>query len=108
MSIMELGALGEFVAALAVLITLIFLTVQVRYARQESARALMQSRTENGTHIGMGIATSESLAAAHTRVSEALSEQPSRFVDALMQKEDECQRGLTAIPMAPDLRCPLA
>ncbi len=36
MSIMELGALGEFVAALAVLITLIFLTVQVRQARISS------------------------------------------------------------------------
>ena len=86
MSIMELGALGEFVAALAVLITLIFLTLQVRQARQETARALMQSRTENGTHIGMGIAASESLAGALTRVSEALSEQPSKFADELIQR----------------------
>ena len=34
MSITELGALGEFVASIAVVITLIFLTVQLRHSRQ--------------------------------------------------------------------------
>ncbi len=86
MSIMELGALGEFVAALAVLITLMFLTAQVRHARQESARALTQSRTSNGTNIQLEIAGSEDLAAAFTRVSEALSEQPGKFVAELIQR----------------------
>ena len=46
MSIMELGALGEFVAAVAVLITLIYLTTQVRHTREESARAVLQSRAQ--------------------------------------------------------------
>ena len=46
MSIMELGALGEFVAAMAVLITLIYLTIQVRGAREETTRAVLQSRAE--------------------------------------------------------------
>ncbi len=86
MSIMELGALGEFVAALAVLITLMFLTAQVRHARQESARALTQARTSNGTNIQLEIAGSEGLAAAFTRVSEPLSEQPGKFVAELIQR----------------------
>ena len=44
MSIIELGALGEFVAAFAVLITLIYLAIQVRLARgavDESRRAMV-------------------------------------------------------------------
>ena len=86
MSIVELGALGEFIAAIAVLITLIFLTVQVRHTRQESARALMESRTRTGIDIGMGIATSEGLAAAFTRASDAVAEQPSRFMNALIER----------------------
>ena len=86
MSIVELGALGEFVAALAVLITLVFLTVQVRHARLESARALLLSRTAVGANIQLGIASSEGLAAAFTRVSEALSEHPNKFVAELIQR----------------------
>ena len=47
MSIMELGALGEFVAAVAVLITLIYLTIQVRNTREESTRAVLQRSASN-------------------------------------------------------------
>ena len=41
MSILELGALGEFVGALAVVATLIYLTIQVRQSKeamQENSR----------------------------------------------------------------------
>lgn len=44
MSIVELGALGEFVAAIAVVITLIYLAIQVRLARgavDESRQAIV-------------------------------------------------------------------
>lgn len=35
MSVMELGALGEFVGAIAVVVTLIYIAMQVSYGRQE-------------------------------------------------------------------------
>ena len=41
MSIMELGALGEFLGVFALVATLIYLSIQVRQARNESANAVV-------------------------------------------------------------------
>ena len=41
MSLMEIGAIGEFAAAIAVLITLIYLSIQVR---QSNAQARLEVR----------------------------------------------------------------
>ena len=46
MSIMELGALGEFVAAVAVLVTLVYLTIQVRHARSEVRLTAQNARLQ--------------------------------------------------------------
>ena len=86
MSIMELGALGEFVAAVAVLITLIYLTIQVRHAREESARGVSQSRAELAVGTHMRRAASDGLSAAYARAAEAIGETPSAFVGELMQR----------------------
>ena len=61
MSIMELGALGEFVAAIAVLITLIYLAVQVKQTRDATLLALEQSRTEASRDIRIARAESRYL-----------------------------------------------
>ncbi len=86
MSIMELGALGEFVAAVAVLITLIYLTFQVRHTREESTRAVLQSRAELSVGTLMSSAASDGLSAAYARAAEAVGETPTGFVAELMQR----------------------
>ena len=49
MSIMELGALGEFFGVFALVATLIYLSIQVRQARRggRAATSLMQSLTQH-------------------------------------------------------------
>jgi uncharacterized membrane protein len=52
MSIIELGALGEFVAAIAVLVTLIYLALQGKAWRQAGAfNTTNQFRTQHGRAI---------------------------------------------------------
>ena len=86
MSIMELGALGEFLAAFAVLITLVYLTIQVRYTREESARAVLQSRAELAIGTQMSSAASDGLSAAYARAAEAIGETPTGFTAELMKR----------------------
>jgi len=47
-TISELGSLGEFVSAVAVLVTLIYLSVQVRQAKLQAATAQAQLRQDSG------------------------------------------------------------
>ena len=44
MSIMELAALGEFLGVFALVATLIYLSIQVSHARNESANAVLEAR----------------------------------------------------------------
>jgi len=43
MTIMELGALGEFLGVFALVATLIYLAIQVRHARNESEKVVLIS-----------------------------------------------------------------
>ena len=86
MSIMELGALGEFVAALAVLVTLVYLTIQIRHTRKESGRAVLQSRAEMAIGTQMSSAASDGLSAAYARAAEAIGEVPVGFTAELMKR----------------------
>ena len=48
MTVTELGSMGEFVSAIAILITLIYLAIQARQTRRETAASLLQrSRLTN-------------------------------------------------------------
>ena len=54
MSIMELGAIGEFVGAIAVVLTLIYLTIQVRQSREameENSRLARTSAMEHQSDV---------------------------------------------------------
>ena len=48
MTISELGSIGELVSGLAVLVTLIYLSVQVRQAKLEAVTAQAQLRQDSG------------------------------------------------------------
>ena len=62
MTLEQLGNLGEFFGSVAVLITLIYLTVQVRFARMDSRAALLQHRNDSARDIWLCEATNERLA----------------------------------------------
>jgi len=51
MSIMELGALGEFVAAVAVLITLLYLTAQVKQAKELAQQSAVAARNSGAREL---------------------------------------------------------
>ncbi len=63
-TIQMLGSLGEFLGSIAVLATLVYLTIQVRHARIESAATAMLQRTSHTLALTGGSTTSDSLAEA--------------------------------------------
>ena len=68
MSVIELGALGEFVAAIGVLVTLIYLAVQIRQTKKVVMAQAFQHRSEALQDISMRLAESESLSAISARL----------------------------------------
>ena len=61
MTIAELGAIGEFIGSIAVLMTLVYLTVQVRMSRRESRAALLQHRSDAARSLWITEATNPAL-----------------------------------------------
>ena len=59
-----LGSLGEFIGSFAVLVTLIYLSVQVRHARRESSSNALQQRNNQVLAVYGNITTSATLAEA--------------------------------------------
>jgi hypothetical protein len=95
MSIMELGALGEFLGVFALVATLIYLSVQVRYARSESEKAVLEARTTGIRELSLNLAASEGLTAALVKAEEAIGAAPSPFVAELISHglaRDEARR----------------
>ncbi len=79
MSIMELGALGEFFGVFALVATLIYLAIQVRHARNESEKAVLQARTTGLRELTLNAAVSEGLTAALAKAEEATGAPPHPF-----------------------------
>ena len=90
MSIMELGALGEFLGVFALVATLIYLSVQVRDAKDQSERAVAEARSSGAREVMTALATSDGLSAAFCKANDTLgvsygdvdAELTSRGVDA--------------------------
>ncbi len=90
MSIMELGALGEFLGVFALVATLIYLSVQVREAKDQSEQAVVEARSSGARELMTALATSDGLSAAFCRANDILgvsdgtvdAELNSRGVDA--------------------------
>ena len=79
MSIMELGALGEFLGVFALLATLIYVAIQVRQARHESEKAVLQARYTGVRELSLSLAASQGLSAALVKAEEAVGEAPRAF-----------------------------
>ena len=79
MSIMELGALGEFLGVFALVATLIYLAIQVRHARSESEKAVLEARTTGLRELNVNAAVSEGLSAALVKAEESIGAAPRPF-----------------------------
>ncbi len=79
MTVMELGALGEFLGVFALVATLIYLSIQVRHARGESEKAVLESKTTGIRELYLSAATSDGLSAAFVKANEAIGVAPNPF-----------------------------
>ena len=59
-----MGALGEFVAAIAVLVTLVYLALQIRQTKLAVSANIHQALNDVSIHLYTTVASNESLAAA--------------------------------------------
>ena len=82
----EVGAIGQMLGSLAVLVTLGYLAVQVRHANYELRRSISQGRGEAIRELFMARATDVQLARLLAKTAEAFGRQRDPFVDALMQR----------------------
>ncbi len=94
MSIMELGALGEFVGAIAVVVTLAYLAVQIRQntrAMEESRRLALaqtyQVRADSLQDMLVGAANSEHIGPIITKLTSAGYPEDVRSLDQLSPDE---------------------
>ncbi len=72
MTVMELGALGEFLDVFALVATLIYLSIQMRHARGESEKAVLEARNTGIRELSLSVATSDGLSAALVKADEAI------------------------------------
>ncbi len=86
MTVMELGALGEFLGVFALVATLIYLSIQVRHARREWERAVLEARTIGVRELSLSVATSDGLSAALVKADEAIGVAPRSFEAELISK----------------------
>ena len=61
MDIQDLGAIGEFVSSVAIVVTLIFLTIETRQARNATQQSNRQARHQIRTDINLALAVNPQL-----------------------------------------------
>ena len=76
-----LGSWGEFVGSIAVVATLAYLTVQVRYTKQELSRSVAQERASASIQLHLNRSINDALRKAYLKASEPgyLQEDAERF-----------------------------
>ncbi len=90
MTLMEvaqlLGNIGEFVGSAAILVTLLYLSIQVRESRKQQAVASRQQREESIRAQQMGFAISSDLVEAVCKARDAVGEEPRGFTKSLVDR----------------------
>ena len=81
-----IGAIGQMLGSVAVLVTLGYVAIQIRYARAEMRRSISQTRAEGGRELLMNFANSEQLCNLYTKVGAASGRTPNPVIEALMAK----------------------
>ena len=62
-----IGAIGEIIGAIAVVVTLAYLAIQVRHAKETAQRTLHQNKIESLREMTMTVLSSESLSGTLTK-----------------------------------------
>jgi hypothetical protein len=68
MNIQDLGALGELISSIAVLITLVYVAIQLRETRMALAAQAYQARTDSQQDVLVRVAESEVLSSILAKV----------------------------------------
>ncbi len=84
-TVQDLGALGEFIGAVTVIATLLYLAVQVRHARAEMQRALSQGRLDSNREL-VALEMDELNLAAFLKANVALDWEAGPMLKQLMEK----------------------
>ena len=82
----EVGAIGQVLGSIAVLVTLGYLSIQVRHARQEVRRSINQSRFETIRKFNMTYATDERLNSLRSKSHILLGGQEFAFARELIDR----------------------
>ena len=85
MSLSDLGALGEFLGFFAIIATLIYLSRQIRLAREDSAKAVLQARATAWREMVMQTVSVEALSETLIKAQDAYDEKPNRFERGLIE-----------------------
>jgi hypothetical protein len=81
-----IGAVGEWLGAIAVFVTLVYLALQVRHARAEVQRSLGQSRAETVRDLLLTRATDVRLGGLYVKATLGLNGGLPNFVAVLMER----------------------
>jgi len=76
MDIQDLGAIGEFISSVAIVITLIFLTMETRHARNATQQGNRQARHQIRTDISLSLAVNPQLSELLAKSAEHLGGDP--------------------------------
>ena len=71
MELSDLGALGEIISAIVVLISLIYISLQVRQTRQAAQSQAIQARTDTAISIASIIIQSDGLVSIFSKLESA-------------------------------------
>ena len=100
MTLEQLGNLGEFFGSIAVLITLIYLTMQVRFARMDSRAALLQHRNDAARDLWLCQATNERLARLMAKGNERLGRMSPGMTKLMEEAQLTADEALSASALA--------
>ena len=73
MNVQDLGAIGEFISSIAIVITLIFLTMETRQARNATQQSNRQARHRIRTDLNLALAENPSLCEVLARSTQHLN-----------------------------------
>ena len=68
MNVQDLGAIGEFISSIAIVITLIFLTMETRHARNATQQSDRLARHRIRTDLSLAFAVNPQLSEVFVRV----------------------------------------
>ena len=81
----EVGAIGQMLGSVAVLISIAYLALQVRHAQRAMGRSLQQSRTELTVQLMLNRASDETFRRTTLKLNSALGATRPPFVEAAMK-----------------------